>query len=457
MSTTSIGDGAPEAQSVRSAAVTHRGRGISMRVLMLLVVCAGATVWAGRNVWESSHPMLSAVRELRSADSSERAASVRTLSELGSTSGGAVIRAALPVLADPSAGVREAGAETLGIVGSYTAGSASETESTRAAVAALTELLKDREPSVRGKAAGALGVVAGVAAGSNRGGRRRGGQTAKAPAPPRADIDSMAIVNSLLDLLSDRDSDVRQAVLSGLRDCAPRVVNEPPSRLFAAIDDESASNRAVAVGVLVSFSKGLDPVMPVLLRHLAQDEPQVRDACRAALARIPASGMTSAVIPALIEGLGSEDRDARLHLVGILARMSPDPRVAVPALIKVLREPADSDQTVLSPTSATSHYEGPAQEAAKALGGIAPGTSAAGEAIAALTETVPRARRSVGPPRPTRWASSARRPPGPSPRWWPSSKAAWPAIRPPSTEPRPPRPSAGSHRVPHRRPRRWPP
>ena len=65
---------------------------------------------------------------------------IRELSELGVTGSGEAIRAVLPVLADPDAAARTAGAEALGVVGSFAVKSASpaDAEATRAAVTALT-------------------------------------------------------------------------------------------------------------------------------------------------------------------------------------------------------------------------------------------------------------------------------------------------------------------------------
>jgi hypothetical protein len=88
---------------------------------MLLIVCVAAISWAGRMVWDNYHPAQVVVRGLRSADASEREAAVREVSELGAGASGEAIRAVLPVLADPDAGVRTAGAEALGVVGSYAA------------------------------------------------------------------------------------------------------------------------------------------------------------------------------------------------------------------------------------------------------------------------------------------------------------------------------------------------
>jgi HEAT repeat protein len=307
---------------------------------------------------------------------------------LGVNSSGEAIRSVLPVLADPDAGARAAGAEALGMVGSSAVRSASDSGVTREAVDALTGLLKDQDPGVRGAAAKSLGTIAGTAVGPG-GGRRRGraAKTAKAPSSSPA-IDPAVIVASLLGLLGDRDAEVRQAALIGLRDSAPGSIGQPPQPLIASAEDSSADNRMIAVGILATYSSGLDPLVPVLLRHLEQDEPAVHDACSTALGRIEPSALTSAVIPNLIAGLGNHDRDVRKHLVTLLGGLKPDPRLAVPPLIKVLHETDESDLATVAGRTISIAYEGPAQEAAKVIGRIAPGTPAADEAISALADVV---------------------------------------------------------------------
>jgi HEAT repeat protein len=355
---------------------------------MLGIVCAGAISWAGRMVWESYHPLLGAARGLRSADPSRRANAIREVSELGVHATGEAIRSVLPVLSDPDAGARAAGAEALGLALAYAVKSSTETEATREGVTALTGLLKDPDPGVRGAAARSLGIIAGVATKpASSGGRGRGSRTPKAAPPSTSAFDPPDMVAALLALLQDRDAGVRQAALSGLRDCAPRG-EEPPQPLFTAMDDESATNRAIAASILASYSSGLDPLLPVLIRHLEKDESSVRDACRTALGRIRPSSLTAGAIPSVIEGLGNGDRDVRRHMVSLLAGLKPDPRAAVPVLINVLREPDDSDEATAEGRSMSVAYEGPAQQAADAIGRIAPGTPAAGEAIAALAEVV---------------------------------------------------------------------
>jgi HEAT repeat protein len=149
----------------------------------------------------------------------------------------------------------------------------------------------------------------------------------------------------------------------------------------------------MAIGILAGYSTGLEALIPVLLRRMEQDEQPVREACRAALYRIRPSALSPAAVPALIAGLATRDAVARRRLVALLSGLSPDPRAAVPALIRVLQDPDESDE--VSMEGRVSSYEGPAQQAAEALGRIAPGTPAAGEAISALAQVV----RSGPPPR----------------------------------------------------------
>jgi HEAT repeat protein len=402
MSTSTVGDGDSQPESSLAKVRQVRFQRTGMRALIMLVLCCAAIFWAWRVVWEDRHPMWAAARRLRSAEASERLAAVQEVSELGTSGTDEAIGPLIPALADRDAAVRRAAAQALGNVGSSAAKSGTQAEVVREAAQGLLGALKDPEASVRIAAAGSLRILAGITPGnsSRGGGRGRGAKAAQEAESQPSVIDKAAVVAALLDLLGDRDPEVRQAALFALGPVAPSVLGEPPKALVAALEDESAANRAVAIGTMAAFQRGLDPFVASLLRHLANDERPVREACSRALARIRPAALTSAVAPALIEGLGNHDPDVRLRMVSLLSRISPDAHTAVPALIAVLNEPIDSDQASMEGVNAVTTFTGPAHEAAKALGRLAPGTPAAGQAIAALTKIV-----QAGPPQ--RRASAA--------------------------------------------------
>jgi HEAT repeat protein len=191
----------------------------------------------------------------------------------------------------------------------------------------------------------------------------------------------------LLGLLKDQNPDVRQAAISAVATIGPQVLKDPPRELLAIVESEAVSHRIAAIAALANFPRGLDPLIPTLLRHLERDEPQVRDTCAQALGRIQSSSLSTAVLPDLVKGLGSRDRVVRMDIIGLLSRLHPDANAVVPALITVLREPIDSDAMSMGNGGSIS-YIGPAHDAARALATIAPGTSAAEPAVTALANVV---------------------------------------------------------------------
>ncbi len=373
-----------------------------IRLLFVLVICGGAIYWASRAVWDHGHPSATMARALRSADPEQRLAAIREISALGQDESGAAILPLTAALRDPVAGVRGAAAEALGRVGSQVVAAGKDAETVRGAVEGLFAALKDADASVRREAAGALASLAQIASGtSTRASARGKAKAARSTTQPPNLVDEKAVVAALLESLGDPDTEVRRSGLLALGNVAPDVLGNPPQPLFTAMEDKSPIVREAAVTALARFPRDLDPLIPVLLRHAEHDDPLVQAACIRALARIKPSALSPAVTPLLIAGLGSRERDLRLHLISLIGRMSPDPHSTVPALIAVLREPYESDQQRTAGQLAILAYAGPAQEAAQVLGRIAPGTPAAGQALSALNEAV-----RSGPPR--RRAAAAR-------------------------------------------------
>jgi HEAT repeat protein len=374
-----------------------------LRLLVTFVICGGATYWASRAVYEHTHPSAALARALQSSDPDQRLAAVREISTLGPDENSAAVRALVPALSDPVAGIRSVSAEALGRVGSTAVNVGKDAEAVRIAVDGLLTALKDQDASVRLEAASALaGLAESERNPSSRGARGKG--KAKAAPTPTHDsnlVDHSAIVAALLELLKDSDVEVRRIALLGVGRVASRGSGEPPEALYEAIEDKSPIMREAALAALSGFPRGLDKLIPTLLQHAEHDEALVQAACDRALARIQPSALSPAVMPLLIDGLKNRDRNIRLHLVSLVGRMSPDPGLAVPPLIAVLREADKSDERQMAGTMAMASHAGPAQEAAQVLGRIAPGTPGAEATINALYEVV-----QSGPPQ--RRAAAAR-------------------------------------------------
>jgi HEAT repeat protein len=387
--TTSIGDDGLEPGSPgnkTNLAVRPHSR---VRLAIMLAVCGGAIYWAGSAVWEHAHPSVAMARALRSTDPDQRLTAIREMSALGPDESGAALKSLLPALADPVGAVRSTAAEALGRVATIAVTAGKDPEAARAAVTGLFAALKDPDASVRLEAAGAVATLAEIASGtSGRAPGRGKAKTAQSTTRLPSVIDLRAVVAALLELLGDPDIEVRRIALLGLGKVAPKVSDNPPQAVFAAIEDESPMIREAALTASAGFPRDLDALIPALLRHAEHDDPMVQAACIRALGRIKPSAISPAVSPALIAGLKSRGRDVRLHLVSLIGRISPDPRLTVPALIAVLREADESDQQRMAGQMMMIAYAGPAQEAAQVLGRIAPGTPAAGQAISALTEVV---------------------------------------------------------------------
>jgi HEAT repeat protein len=208
---------------------------------------------------------------------------------------------------------------------------------------------------------------------------------------PNVTID---IINALTAALKDARPGVREGVARAIGSLAGEVFVEPPRRLIAVLEgDPDVAVRVSAATALGRYGAGLDAVPLALLRTLGGKEPRVRAACGFALSAIHSAvpggtagtGPSATAIPALIEMLGSRERDVRYHASSLLSHFGPEAEAAVPALRNVLAEPIDPQ--MLSAEGSESSGD-PAAAAARALGKIAPGTPRAKEAVATLVETM---------------------------------------------------------------------
>jgi HEAT repeat protein len=373
-----------------------------MWVVAVVAICLLAKSWLENTSDKRADESANAIRLLRTAKPAERVNAIRQVAQVGMADSARSIPAVIEALRDTDAAVRAQAAQSLGVLGSYAVwaritGAEKDQRSgstlSAATSALLGSLAKDQESRVRAAAAGGLRNITATSPQTEKSKRSaRTGRTVEPAAPPNPSssfVDYQSITDALIGALDDPDDQVRAAAVTALGASGPKVSLEPPQRLIAALTDRSAATRTAAVGALANFPRGLDPVIPRLIQISAQDAPGERTACTRALSQIKPSAISAAAVPALVTGLKNPDRDLRFQVVSLLARLGPAATTAIPAFIATLNEPIDSDQTSMGEgNQATTVYTGPAHEAARALGEIAPGTPSAPEAIAALAEVV---------------------------------------------------------------------
>jgi len=335
-----------------------------LRTVIVLVGCCGVLLWTAHIVWEENRPAKVMIRALESRDPSERVDAIRELEQVGLGDSGIVIPPLIAALGDTKVEVRTAAAITLGTIGSDAVKTGTDRNLARAAISALLGALDDPEPVVRTAATTALGYVAGSEGSSRL-------------------IDLNVVIADLVARLSDRDAEIRLAVLHVLTAVGQASGVDPPKELAAALKDESAGNRSTAVTALVRFPRGLDPVVPHLFWMMEHDdEPAVRTVCAEAMERVRPPAITPAAVPALIAALGRPDRRVQAVACSTLIQFGSDARAAIPALIAIAREKR------ADPSIAEEWRWVPARLAIQALGRIAPGTELHGEAVSALIEVL---------------------------------------------------------------------
>ena len=216
------------------------------------------------------------------------------------------------------------------------------------AVSALSKSLQpDRDPALRIAAAKALGQFR--------------------PDP--------ALFAALTQYIGDRDPKVRHAVIWTIHDVDFAEGYIVPKALALALEDPSAETRVDAAAAICHSGLGADPFVPALVDHALHDPVQeVRSMCATALSMLKGGKITAASIPHLIRGLDGTEPNVRESLCQALARFGPDAASAVPALIRLMKDTADPYPWTYR------------RFAASALGGIAPATPHADQAVAALIE-----------------------------------------------------------------------
>jgi HEAT repeat protein len=354
-----------------------------LRALIVLVACGGVLVWTWRHAsWESDHPAVGAVRALRDRNPQGRVTAIEDLESFGLADEMIAIPPLIARLKDEDTQVRAAAAKALGTILAGGAGRGSSRDTTKAGIMAIVRLLNDPKAAVRIAAIDALQRLpwAPVPVAAS-------GRPAREIRHPRARIvppvDPLNVVLSLSEALADLDPEVRLAAARAVGIVGPQVPFYASSTPDATADVKPDGERA-RTDPSARIPRFVDPFIPMLLRVLERDIPSVREACSIALAKLEPPAVTAAAASDLIVALGSRDRDVRYQAAGILGRLGPDAHPAVVALIAVTQEPVGVER--LDPGSLGPLSLDPASNAALALGRIAPSSSSADAAVAALAE-----------------------------------------------------------------------
>jgi HEAT repeat protein len=342
--------------------VKPSGRSRFWKQVVLVVGFIALCGWAVLHLYDHYHPAAPAARGLWNPQASSRLAAVHDLERFGRDDTGTAIPALIKGLRDSDAEVRAAAAVALVSVTPGVAGAPEpKKEDVRDAVTALLKALKDPQPIVRAAAAQSIWMVVLI-------GRL-----------PEEEIDLKAMANTFLEQLRDPDPSVRLAAIRGLGMVGPKVWDDPPAALVAALESESERERDEAGGALPSFRRGFPPLIPTLVRSLEQASPQSRAGFLKALGQVRPPAFSADAVTDLIAALGSRDGEIVAAAVADLVVFKDKARPAVPALVAALNHwieskpiaPATSDLVVAL---------------VEALGGLAPGTPSNDEAVAALAK-----------------------------------------------------------------------
>jgi HEAT repeat protein len=359
------------------------------------------------------------VRLLRDPDADVRVEAARALGPATSAaarSGAneparAAIRAVLESLNDPQPSVRTAGVTALGSIAA-TQNSSPEIVP-RDLVAALAEMLRDPDATVRVGTIGSLGLAGPVAAADPPEGliaalndEANFNRTAAASALSRFERGYDLLVPVFAgtiekirvrsgdgtDKVNDDDSALRTICLQALRRMRGKLSAAAVPAVIAALKNRDREARYEAVALLQALGPDARAAVPALIDVLKRDpideqrlgrgDPNA-DAwdpgSKAAHALVAIAGNSESVanvVVALTDAVRSGHPERRHAAAVALPSCRPKTAVvpAIPALIQMLR---DSDTISYGYDIGT--------VAAMALGGLAPGTPSADEAIAALT------------------------------------------------------------------------
>jgi HEAT repeat protein len=330
---------------------TRRGR-----LLLMIAACLGCGIllWVWKTTGDQQHrEAVAAARTLHeTANPAERASAIRDLVRYGKNDGKLAITSIVASLNDPDLAVRVVATRSLGPAACASALRGVDDAEVKTAIETLLRTLQDPLPSVRAAAINSLASIAMTES-------------------PSGVIQPEPLISAFTLMLKDPDAVVRIQAISAIGFALPERLGDPPPELIAALHDEESSNRLIAIEVLTRFRAGLEKVLPYVIRGFEQagsDTPE-RQAYAAAIRKTRPPFASPACLPVLVKALTSPDAQLRFEATSSIGGFGPESRIAVSALIEVLKkQPLDLEK--LGPGKPNPSTWDPASAAASTLGQI---------------------------------------------------------------------------------------
>ena len=332
--------------------------------LVAVLLSGGILFLAWLGLWEKNHPAAAAARGVRASEPAARLKAIHELEHIGAEDTEVAIPALIVGLSDSEAEVRATAAMTLVTVINGAVRTDSGGDDVRDAVTALLGSQKDPDAAVRSATAQALWMIVVTWQG------------------PLGVIDLGTIDEALERSVTDPDAGVRHAAICGLGVIGPRLSDEAPPGLLAALEDESPRNRITAAEYLSRFPREVIRMIPSLVKSMERAQPPFRAAYAEILGQIRPPAYSTEAIPALVAVLHSPDAEVRSLAATSLAEFRDAAGEAVPALLAILKGPDGPGP------SRPATGRDPVISAVEALGRLAPSRSHTEESVAAVLKVL---------------------------------------------------------------------
>lgn len=362
------------------------------RTLFLLVLlCGGAGLVAwnylGKTSPDGAATTADLIQAAESGDAADRKLALQRLQPADPSETDAAIASAERALTDQDPEIRVEAALALARFATSAKAGRGPLDAERAGGVArilLVAFRDDADPNVRVTAANGLASIHKALA-------RAGGPAANPPADDPLKPETLV---AALDAVLLKDPANRVALVTVIEQLGPVSMDAPPG-LVSALDDPTHFVRGQVLQALSHFSGGVDRAVPVLLSDVATNIDRFQpDYAGIAAAMRP----SPAAVPALLEGLKSDNGIVRETAASLLARVAPPPRSAAPAVIAAVKKALaagsgpDDDEDVPLPQPAASKGVAPSaglRPSPPSPGSVSPGLAIALARVAPPEESVP--------------------------------------------------------------------